>query len=215
MEYDHPIQAPDQLRLYTRMGEIAYSKMRGAQAWAAMRADPGHFAGNTLKRVFFFWGGVPHPASATPWVEYARSLNFVFASVCGLLGLALALWRKAPGCRLTGVGLLPIAAGLLRSGRPCPLSSPAGTIDGRSRSVPIPIRGTLTKTGEKRKIEWFGTVCVPQITCADMASSGRFAHPHSLGFEHIQQSSILPSNFVTPVWQSIWRFYVRGDPHRW
>jgi hypothetical protein len=100
MEYDHPIQAPDQLRLYTRMGEIAYSQMRGAQAWAAMRADPGHFAGNTLKRVFFFWAGVPHPASATPWVEYGRSLNFVFSSVCGLLGLALALWRKAPAAGL-------------------------------------------------------------------------------------------------------------------
>jgi 4-amino-4-deoxy-L-arabinose transferase-like glycosyltransferase len=100
MEYDHPIQAPDQLRLYTRMGEIAYSKMRGAQAWAAIDADPGHFIGDTLKRVFFFWAGVPHPASATPWVEYARSLNFVFASVCGLLGLALALRRKTPAAGL-------------------------------------------------------------------------------------------------------------------
>ena len=29
MEYDHPIQAPDQLRLYAGMGEIAYSRMRG------------------------------------------------------------------------------------------------------------------------------------------------------------------------------------------
>ena len=100
MEYDHPIQAPDQLRLYTRMGEIAYSKMRGAQAWAAIGANPMHFIADSLRRVFFFWGGVPHPASATPWVEYARSLNFVFASVCGLLGLALALWRKTPAAGL-------------------------------------------------------------------------------------------------------------------
>jgi Dolichyl-phosphate-mannose-protein mannosyltransferase len=100
MEYDHPIQAPDQLRLYAKMGEIAYARMRGDQAWASMRADPGGFVRNTLKRVFFFWGGVPHPVSATPWVEYARSLNFVFGSVCGLLGLALALWRKAPAAGL-------------------------------------------------------------------------------------------------------------------
>jgi hypothetical protein len=95
MEYDHPIQAPDQLRLYTRMGEIGYSRMRGDQAMATMRADPLHFVQNSLKRMFFFWAGVPHPVSATPWVEYARSLNFIFASVCGLLGLALALRRKA------------------------------------------------------------------------------------------------------------------------
>jgi 4-amino-4-deoxy-L-arabinose transferase-like glycosyltransferase len=100
MEYDHPIQAPDQLRLYTRMGEIAYSRMRGDQAMEAMHADPLHFAQNSLKRVFFFWAGVPHPVSATPWVEYARSLNFIFASVCGLLGLALALRRKVPAAGL-------------------------------------------------------------------------------------------------------------------
>jgi 4-amino-4-deoxy-L-arabinose transferase-like glycosyltransferase len=100
MEHDHPIQAPDQLRLYKRMGEIAYSRMRGGEALTAIRADPVHFAGNTLRRLFFFWAGVPHPDSKTPWVEYARSLNFIFGSVCGLLGLALALQRKAPAAGL-------------------------------------------------------------------------------------------------------------------
>jgi len=100
MEYDHPMQAPDQMRLYASMGEIAYARMRGNQAWATMRADPGHFVRNTLKRVFFFWGGVPHPENVAPWVEYARSFNFVFTSVCGLMGLALALWRKAPAAGL-------------------------------------------------------------------------------------------------------------------
>jgi 4-amino-4-deoxy-L-arabinose transferase-like glycosyltransferase len=100
MEHDHPIQAPDQLRLYKSMGEIAYSRMRGEQALAAIRADPMHFARNTLRRVFFFWAGVPHPDSKTPWVEYARSLNFIFGSVCGLLGLVLALQRRAPAAGL-------------------------------------------------------------------------------------------------------------------
>jgi 4-amino-4-deoxy-L-arabinose transferase-like glycosyltransferase len=106
MEYDHPIDAPDQLRLYAGMGEIAYSRMRGEQALAIMRADPVHFVENTLKRVFFFWSGVPHPVSATPWVEYARSLNFIFGSVCGLLGLALALQRKAPAAGVFGWAFL-------------------------------------------------------------------------------------------------------------
>jgi 4-amino-4-deoxy-L-arabinose transferase-like glycosyltransferase len=100
MEYDHPIQAPDQLRRYTEMGEIAYSKMRGEQALTFMRADPALFLRNTCRRVFFFWAGVPHPDSATPWVEYARSLNFIFGSVCGLLGLALALKRRDPAAWL-------------------------------------------------------------------------------------------------------------------
>ena len=100
MEYDHPIQAPDQLRLYTAMGEIAYSEMRGERAMTWMRTDPGLFLKNTLKRVFFFWAGVPHPVSRTEWVEYARSLNFIFGSVCGLLGLALAVRQKAPAAWL-------------------------------------------------------------------------------------------------------------------
>jgi hypothetical protein len=82
------------------MGEIAYSKMRGEQAMTAIRTDPGLFVKNTLKRVFFFWAGVPHPVSRTEWVEYARSLNFIFGSVCGLLGLALALRRRAPAAWL-------------------------------------------------------------------------------------------------------------------
>jgi 4-amino-4-deoxy-L-arabinose transferase-like glycosyltransferase len=99
MEYDHPIQAPDQLRLYSRMGEIAYSRMRGEQAMAIIDADPALFLRNTLRRIFFFWGGTPHPTSQV-WAEYGRSLNFVFGSVCGLMGLGLALWRRKPAAGL-------------------------------------------------------------------------------------------------------------------
>jgi 4-amino-4-deoxy-L-arabinose transferase-like glycosyltransferase len=100
MEYDHPIQAPDQLRLYKAMGEIKYSQMRGEKAKAVIRANPGLFVRNSLRRVFFFWAGVPHPESPKPWAEYGRSLNFIFGSVCGLLGLALALTRRAPAVGL-------------------------------------------------------------------------------------------------------------------
>ena len=106
MEYDHPIQAPDQLRLYTRMGELAYSRMRGKQALACIKAYPGHFAADTAKRIFFFWAGVPHPVSASEWVEYGRSLNFIVASVAGLLGLALALQRRIFGAALMGWAFL-------------------------------------------------------------------------------------------------------------
>jgi 4-amino-4-deoxy-L-arabinose transferase-like glycosyltransferase len=108
MEYDHPIEAPDQLRRYGAMGEIAYSKMRGGQALGVIRAHPALFVRNTLRRVFFFWGGVPHPDSATAWVEYGRSFNFVFASVCGLMGLALALWRRIPAAGLFASAFLLI-----------------------------------------------------------------------------------------------------------
>ena len=100
MEYNQPMQAPDQLALYARMGEIAYAKMRGAAAMAVVRANPAHFAADVLRRIFFFWGSVPHPSDDAPWIEYGRNLNFVVTSVCGLLGLALALKRRAPAAGL-------------------------------------------------------------------------------------------------------------------
>ena len=97
MEYDHPIQAPDQLRLYTHMGEIAYSKMRGQQAMAVIYADPAVFVRNTLRRIFFFWGGVPHPVSRTPWAEYVPQSQL---HLCQRLRFAGAgPGGAAPGCR--------------------------------------------------------------------------------------------------------------------
>ncbi len=160
MEYDHPIQAPDQLRLYAGMGEVAYSRIRGDQAMAAIRADPGHFARNTLKRVFFFWAGVPHPLSRTEWVEYARSLNFIFASVCGLLGLALAIRRKAPAAGLFAWAFLLIplvyyaVAAHARFRHPLePLIVVLGVYLFQS-AEPHP---ALTKVRGNRKIEEFGT----------------------------------------------------------
>jgi 4-amino-4-deoxy-L-arabinose transferase-like glycosyltransferase len=159
MEYDHPIQAPDQLRLYTGMGEVAYSRMRGNRAMAVIRADPAHFARNTLKRVFFFWAGVPHPRSRTEWVEYARSLNFIFASVCGLLGLALAIRRNAPAAALFGWAFLLIplvyyaVAAHARFRHPLePLIVVLGVYLFQSAEP----RLALTKVRSNRKIEEFG-----------------------------------------------------------
>ena len=104
MEYDHPIQAPDQLRLYTRMGEIAYSKMRGDQALAVDARRPRALCPQYTQASVLFLGRGSPSGERYPWVEYARSLNFVFGSVCGLLGLALALVAQGPGCRADSRG---------------------------------------------------------------------------------------------------------------
>jgi 4-amino-4-deoxy-L-arabinose transferase-like glycosyltransferase len=155
MEHDHPIQAPDQLRLYTRLGEIPYSKMRGQQAMAFIQSDPMLFLANTLKRVFFFWAGVPHPSSKTEWVEYARNLNFIFGSVCGLLGLALALHRKVPAAWLFAWAFLLL-----------PLVYYAVAAHARFRHPLEPLivvlgvylfqSAELTKSGPKRKLRELG-----------------------------------------------------------
>ncbi|MBW4043892.1 MAG: glycosyltransferase family 39 protein [Acidobacteria bacterium] len=100
MEYYHPFQDATQLRLYREMGEVAYAKMRGRMAEGIIKADPAHFAGVTLRRIYFFWSGVLHTSSDHRWEEYGRDLNFQFISIAGLLGLALALYRKVPGAWL-------------------------------------------------------------------------------------------------------------------
>ena len=100
MEYNHPMQAPDQLRTYSRMGEVAYAKMRGQIAVSLIRANPGLFARNCIKRIYFFWVSVPRPYDDGWYVESGRVANFAFASVAGLLGLALAWKRRIPGAGL-------------------------------------------------------------------------------------------------------------------
>jgi hypothetical protein len=96
MEYDHPFLAPDQLHLYKQMGEVRYVAMRGAAAKATIAADIPHFLADTLRRVYYFWSSVPHPAGKSELSEYLRVLSYAFLSVAGLLGLALALQRHMP-----------------------------------------------------------------------------------------------------------------------
>jgi 4-amino-4-deoxy-L-arabinose transferase-like glycosyltransferase len=100
MEYDHPFQAPDQLRLYHHMGEIAYCQWRGDLAKRIIAANPGRFLALSLRRVYYFWFSVPHPGDEGFVNEYGRNLNFQFTSLVGLFGLALALRRRAPAAWL-------------------------------------------------------------------------------------------------------------------
>jgi 4-amino-4-deoxy-L-arabinose transferase-like glycosyltransferase len=104
-EYDHPNEALDQFRTYARMGELAYSNMRGNAAKALIRANPGHFAATTLKRIFYFWAGTPLP-DANRAAEAIRNLSYSFGSIVGLLGLVLALQRGIPGAKLFAMAFL-------------------------------------------------------------------------------------------------------------
>jgi hypothetical protein len=104
MTYDHPHVAPDQLRLYAALGEVRYVALRGALARSFIKAYPRHFAKIVAKRIYYFWAGVP---SDDPWpAETARILNFAFISLAGLMGLALALHRRAPAAGLFAWAIL-------------------------------------------------------------------------------------------------------------
>jgi hypothetical protein len=110
MEFNHPGESEPQLRLYKQMGEMRYVAMRGAKAKAIIAADPGRFINLSLRRVYYTWFSVPHPADDAPYVEYGRNLNFQFTSIAGLLGLALALKRRKPAAGLFAAAffLLPL-----------------------------------------------------------------------------------------------------------
>jgi len=110
MEFDHPFQSPEQLRLYASLGEVRYVAMRGAAAKTFIAAHPAHFAADVARRIYFFWAGVPHPADEAWHNEAGRTLNFAFLSLAGLFGLGLALARRVPAAGLFAWAflLLPI-----------------------------------------------------------------------------------------------------------
>lgn len=109
MEYHHPAQDPQQLGLYSAMGEYRYAQMRGELAKQTIRADRGLFIRNTLKRLYFFWFGVPSP-SGNGVIRFFRSLNFGVLSTAGLLGLLLALQRRIYGAWLFAFAFLSVPA---------------------------------------------------------------------------------------------------------
>ena len=110
MEYNHPQKDPQQLRLYAQMGEYRYAQMRGELAKQTIRADPGLFVRNTLKRLYFFWFSVPSASVNVAEPVLARGLNFGFLSTAGLLGLLLALRRRVYGAWLFFFAFLTLAA---------------------------------------------------------------------------------------------------------
>ncbi len=88
-------QSPEFER-YRRMGELAYVRERSAQANALIAANRSRFIGYGLKRIYFFWFGIPKPAEQGIIVEATRRLNYCFVSLAGLMGLALSLRRRVP-----------------------------------------------------------------------------------------------------------------------
>jgi 4-amino-4-deoxy-L-arabinose transferase-like glycosyltransferase len=85
---------------YAKMGELSYSKYRGAIARRWIAAHPGRFLVLSLKRAYFYWVSVPHPLDNHPLVEYGRELNYCLWSVTGILGLLLSLRRRIPAAGL-------------------------------------------------------------------------------------------------------------------
>lgn len=103
MQYDHPFVDQNAIAEYEKLGEIAYSRRQGAAAWQVVRDRPARFTGLVLRRIYFFWCGVPHE-SGRRWdkslADWLRVALYCFTSLAGLLGLALAIHRRVPSAPL-------------------------------------------------------------------------------------------------------------------
>jgi hypothetical protein len=100
------------------MGELAYVRMRGqlAKQWA--RQNPAYFWKCVALRIYMFWVSVPHLAGGHAAAEYFREFAHCFSSLCGILGLILAVRRRLPAAGLFAwaVVLLPAVYYLITVG---------------------------------------------------------------------------------------------------
>jgi hypothetical protein len=89
-----------EFRRYVALGESEYLRQRAEHARLMFAERRQFFLDMTGHRIYFFWGGVPHPPEQGWIVEIARELNYSFLSLSGLLGLTLAIRWKIPGAWL-------------------------------------------------------------------------------------------------------------------
>ncbi len=123
-----PLENTRILAEYQRMGEPAWTADRGARASAWIHAHPAQFARLTAKRTWMYWAGVPKSVQEAGALEYFRLMSFQFLSLCGLMGAALALRRRAPAAWVYDAALLLL-----------PLPYYAVTVQARFRHVLEPL----------------------------------------------------------------------------
>ncbi len=92
----HPSQSDVMLAKYKQMGELAFCAEQGRLAHQWIREHPQKFAVITLRRVWFFWNGLPRLAK-WGWLAETKNTHTLFLSVMGIWGLLLALKRRVHG----------------------------------------------------------------------------------------------------------------------
>jgi 4-amino-4-deoxy-L-arabinose transferase-like glycosyltransferase len=99
MAYLQPNLNKLELEKFQRMGELAYGADCKRLAFEWIRGNPRRFALVSLKRLVYYWNGVPKDTdSRAPW-DFRNSL-FLASSVLALWGLGRALRQKARGAWL-------------------------------------------------------------------------------------------------------------------
>lgn len=92
----HPSQNSFLLAKYKRLGELAFCQDQGRLAKQWIVQHPRKFAVITLRRVWFFWNGIPR-LSQIQWLAEVKNTHVLLLSVLGLGGLLLACKRRVHG----------------------------------------------------------------------------------------------------------------------
>ena len=93
MAYLQPNLNKLELQKFQTMGELAYAEACKQQAFDWILQHPGRFTVISMKRLFYYWNGVPRPSGSTSPVDF-RSSAFLATSVLALWGLGRALRQK-------------------------------------------------------------------------------------------------------------------------
>src|SRR5260370_23071142 len=81
------------------MGELAYEADCRRLAFECIREHPQRCVVISLKRLFYYWNGVPRPTDSSAAWDFRSSL-FLASSVLAIWGLGRALRQKRPGAWL-------------------------------------------------------------------------------------------------------------------
>jgi hypothetical protein len=84
-----PILNKQEFASYVSKGEVAYTNDQSKQAWAYIRAQPGHFVNLSLRRAYRFWTG-------TGYVDgpLIYELHALLTTVFGFVGLVFVYRRR-------------------------------------------------------------------------------------------------------------------------
>ena len=99
MAYLQPNLNRGELEKFQSLGELSYSELSKREAFEWIRENPGRFAVISLKRLFYYWNGVPRETNSVSPVDF-RTSGFLATSVVALWGLGRAIRQRRPGAWL-------------------------------------------------------------------------------------------------------------------
>lgn len=99
MAYLQPNLNRGELEKFQSMGELAYAESCKREAFAWVRENPERFLVISLKRLFYYWNGVPRETNSVSPVDF-RTSAFLATSVLALWGLVRAVRQKRAGAWL-------------------------------------------------------------------------------------------------------------------